>query len=142
MEERIEKHIYQYVEAELRNYRTYKKLIEEYDKELLYTGAKSGLAKDPSGRFSQGQTSDSVHSEAVRVIANEQRVRRMIDVVTCIEDVLESISEEDNKIIEMKYFKGYYTDYGIIRELKVPQATYYRHKRQLVGRFALRMRLI
>lgn len=142
MEERIEKHIYQYVEAELRNYRTYKKLIEEYDKELLYTGAKSGLSKDPSGRFSQGQTSDSVHSEAVRVIANEQRVRRMIDVVTCIDDVLDEMPEHDKKLIEMRYFQGWYTDYGIIRELHIGRTKYYEDKLRIIRKIALRMRLL
>ncbi|CDX01286.1 Phage transcriptional regulator, RinA [Desulfitobacterium hafniense] len=142
MEERIEKHIYQYVEAELRNYRTYKKLIEEYDKELLYTGAKSGLSKDPSGRFSQGQTSDSVHSEAVRVIANEQRVRRMIDVVTCIDDVLDEVSGSDKKLIEMRYFQGWYTDYEIIRELHIGRTKYYEDKLRIIRKIALRMRLL
>ncbi|WP_018306321.1 transcriptional regulator [Desulfitobacterium hafniense] len=142
MEERIEKHIYQYVEAELRNYPTYKKLIADYDKELLYSGAKSGLAKDPSGRFPENQTSDSVHNEVVKIMANESRIVRAKDVVMCIEDVLEELSEQDKQLVEMKYFKGYYTDFGIMRELRFAERTYYRHKRDLIRRFALRMRVL
>ncbi|AFL99755.1 phage transcriptional activator, RinA family [Desulfitobacterium dehalogenans ATCC 51507] len=142
MEERIERHINQYVEAELRNYRTYKKLIEEYDKELLYTGAKSGLGKDPTGRFSQNQISDPTHDEVARIIANEQRVSRMKDVVKCIEDVLEELSEEETRLVEMKYFKSCYTDFGIISELHIGQTKYYGDKRRIIRRFALRMRLI
>lgn len=140
VEERIERHIYQYVEAELINYRTYKKLIAEYEAE--YSPVKSCLDKDPSGIFAKGATGDSTYSTAVKVIANEHRIERDKDVVACIEDVLKWVSEEDNKLIEMRYFKGYYTDYGIMRELHLPSATYYRHKRQLIREFALRMRLI
>ncbi|ACL19465.1 transcriptional regulator [Desulfitobacterium hafniense] len=142
MEERIEKHIHQYVEAELRNYRTYKKLIGEYDKELLYRGAKSGLGKDPTGRFSQNRISDPTYDEVAGVIANEQRVRRMKDVVMCIEDVLEELSEEEARLVEMKYFKSCYTDFGIIGELHIGQTKYYGDKKRIIRKFALRMRLI
>jgi RinA family phage transcriptional activator len=142
LEERIERHIYQYVEAELRNYKTYKKLIEEYDKELLYTGAKSGLSKDPSGRFSQNQTSDPTQNEAGRVIANENRVKRYRDIVKCIEDVLEELSEEEKKLVEVKYFQGWLTDWGVCRELHVgSRTTYWKMKNRIIKKFALRMRL-
>ncbi|RNC62774.1 MAG: hypothetical protein AWM53_01993 [Candidatus Dichloromethanomonas elyunquensis] len=141
MEERIERHIYQYVEAELRNYKTYKKLIEEYDKELLYTGAKSGLSKDPSGRFSQGQTGDPTHSEAVRVITNNNRVKRYKDIIKCIEDTLEELSPEDRKLVELKYFQGWLTDFGVIRELHIGRTKYFKDKRRIVCKIALRMRL-
>lgn len=139
-EERLDRHIYQYVEAELRNYKTYKKLIAEH--EHLYTGAKSSLGKDPSGRFSQGQTGDVTANEAIKMIANEARISRMVDVCRCIDDVLDDSAVEDYRIVEMRYFKGWYTDYGIIQELRIPERTYYRHKRDLIRRFALRMRLI
>lgn len=142
MEERIEKHIYQYVEAELRNYRTYKQLIEEYDKELMYSGAKSGLAKDPTGRFSENQTSDPTHNEAAKIIANENRIKRYKDVVMCIEDVMENMSDEVRKIIEMRYFSDYYTDYGVMKELHIAKRTYYRYRGRAISRFALRLRLL
>ncbi len=141
LEERIDRHIYQYVEAELRNYKTYKKLIEEYDKELLYSGAKSGLAKDPSGRFSQNQTSDSTHNEVARVIANEHRIMRAIDMVMCIEDVLINLPDIDRELVELKYFQGLLTDWGIIGEMHISRATYYRMKNRTIYKFALRMRL-
>ena len=140
VEERVERHIYQYVEAELRNYRTYKKLIAEYDAE--YSPIKSCLDKDQSGIFAKGATGDSTYSTAIKVMANNHRIDRAKDIVMCIDDVLEELSEQESKLIEMKYFKGYYTDYGIMRELHLPSATYYRHKRQLIVKFARRMRLI
>lgn len=141
LEERVEKHIYQYVEAELRNYRIYKKLIEEYDKELEYTGAKSGLAKDPTGRFPKNLTSDPTHTEAVRIIANEHRIQRAKDMVACIEDVLAGLSREDRMLIELKYFQGWLTDFGIIRQMNISRSTYYRNKARIIKQFALRMRL-
>jgi RinA family phage transcriptional activator len=142
MEERLDRHIYQFVEAELRDYKTNKKLITEYDKELEYTGAKSGLSKDPSGRFSQNQVSDSVHNETVRIIANENRIKRAKDYVGCIDDVLNELSEQDKQLIELRYLQGWLTDWGIIRELHITQPTYYRRKRHLIREFALRMRLL
>jgi len=142
MEERLLRHIYHYVEEELRSYPDYKKLIAEYDKDLEYSGAKSGLSKDPSGRFSQGQTSDPTQNEAVRVINNSNRIQRQKDIVLCIDDVLETLSEEDKAIIDMRYFQGYYTDYGIMKELRIPKTSYYRSKRVMMKRFARRMRLI
>lgn len=142
MEERIDRHIYQYVEAELRNYRTYIKLIKEYNKELLYSGAKSALSKDPTGRFSENQTSDPTYNEAVRVIANEHRIGRAVDIVKCVDDVLEELSEQDQKLIELKYFQGWLTDYGIIQEMHIGRSKYYDDKRRIIKKMALRMRLI
>lgn len=141
MEERLEKHITQYVETELENYRTYKKLIAEYDKELMYSGVKSGLAKDPSGRFAQNRTSDSTHNEVVRILANEQRIKRAQDIVACIEDVLEDLSEQDRRLVDLRYFQGWYTDYGIVQELHIGRSKYYEDKLRIVKKMALRMRL-
>ncbi|HWQ42811.1 MAG TPA: transcriptional regulator [Desulfosporosinus sp.] len=141
MEERLDRHIYQFVEAELRDYKTNKKLIAEYDKELEYTGAKSGLSKDPSGRFSQNQVSDSTHNEAARVIANENRIKRAKDYVGCIDDVLEELSDQDKRLIELKYFQGWLTDFGIIRELHIGRTKYYDDKLRIIKKIALRMRL-
>jgi RinA family phage transcriptional activator len=141
-EERLPKHIYKFVEAELENYRTYQKLIQEYDRELLYSGAKSGLSKDPSGRFSQGQTSDSTHNEASRVIANEARIVRMVDMVRCIEDVLINLPNQDQNLIELKYFQGRLTDWGVSKALHISLRSYYRQKNKIIKSFALRMRLL
>lgn len=138
-EERIAKHIYQFVEAELHEYKTYKKLIAEYDAQI---SMKSSLGGDITGRFAQNKTSDSTSSEAIRMMANYSRICRMMDICRCIEDVLEQLSEEDYKMTEMLYFKGWYTDYGIMRELCIPRRTYYRHKRGIIRQFALRMKVL
>ena len=142
MEERLNRHIYQFVEAELRDYKTNKKLIIEYDKELEYTGAKSVLSKDPSGRFSQNQISDSTHNQVVRIMANENRIKRAKDYVGCIDDVLKELSEEQYKLIELKYFQGLLTDWGIWKELHISPRTYYREKNKAIRKFALRMRIL
>lgn len=141
-EERIARHIYHYVEEELRNYKTYQRLIAEFDKELLYSGAKSGLGKDPSGRFSQGQTSDSTHNEAVRVIANEARIFRAVDMCRCIDEVLYDLSDQDRELIELKYFQGWLTDWGLCKELHIALRSYYRQKNRIIKQFALRLRLL
>lgn len=138
-EERLDRHIREYVETELRNYRTYKKLIAEYEAEY---SLKSCLDKDPSGRFAQNQKSDPTHNQAVQAMANEYRVKRMQDICKCIDDVLEGASEEEARIVEMLYFRGRYTDYGVIMELRIPRRSYYRHKRRIIRQFALRMRLV
>lgn len=140
MEERVEKHIYQYVEAELRNYRTYKKLIAEFENE--YQGAKSSLGKDITGRFSKNQTGNPTQNEAIKRAANSNRIKRMIDVVTCIEDTMEELPDMDRKLLDLKYFQGWYTDFGIIRELHIGKTKYYDDKRRIIRKMALRMRLL
>lgn len=141
MEERIERHIYRYVEAELENYTTYKKLVQEVKEEGLYSGAKSSLCRDITGRFSQNQSSDPTHKEAVHVLANKYRLDRQKDMITCIEDVLAILNDEQQKLIELRYFGGFLTDVGVMRELGMSRATYFREKRKLIKQFAIRMRL-
>ena len=138
-EERIAKHIYQFVEAELHEYKTYKKLIAEYDAQISLKGS---LGADITGRFAQNKTSDSTSSEAIRMMANYSRICRMMDICRCIEDVLEQLDEEEYKMTEMLYFKGWYTDYGVIMEMHIPRRSFYRHKKRIIRQFALRMRLV
>ena len=140
MEERIDRHIYQYVEAELRNYRTYKKLIEEYEKE--YGGIKSALGGDGTGRFAENALTDPTSFEAVKAIANEHRISRQIDMVKCIEDVLQLLPDEDKRLIELRYFQGWLTDYGVSRELHVSLRTVSRRKRVIFKQLAIRMKLL
>jgi RinA family phage transcriptional activator len=139
-EERIDRHIYQYVEAELRNYKTYQKLIAEYQKE--YAGVKSSMGNDITGRFSQGATSDSVYNEVNRVINCDVRIVRAIHMVMCIEDILFDLSDQDRQLIEIKYFQGWLTDWGVSRELHMSRKTYYKHRNRIINKFALRMRLL
>ncbi|MHB1654412.1 MAG: transcriptional regulator [Desulfitobacteriaceae bacterium] len=139
MEDRMERHIYQFVEAELQNYKINKKLIEEFDREILYTGAKSGLGKDPTGRFPQNTTTDSTSVEAMRILFLEDKTLRAGYYVRAIEDVLELLSEQERKLVELKYFQGWLTDSGICSEMHISRVTLYRQKNNIVRKFAVRM---
>lgn len=142
MEDKVERHIFQFVEAELFQYKIYKKLIEEYDKESLYTGAKSGLAKDPTGRFPQNSTTDSTSLEAMRVMLLESKVSRAMWYVRAIEDVMQLLSEQEKKLVELKYFQGWLTDSGICREMHIGRTALYKSKIGTIRKFAIRMCLI
>ena len=142
MEDKVERHIFQFVEAELHKYKINKQLIEEYDKELLYTGAKSGLGKDPTGRFPQNKTTDSTSLEAMRIMLLEEKASRAMWFVNAIEDVLELLSEQERKLVELKYFQGWLTDSGICREMHMGRTALYKLKTGILRKFALRMCLI
>lgn len=138
MEERVEKHIYQYVEAELYKYPIHKKTIQEYDKELMYVGAKSGMDKDPTGRFSINQTGDSTSSQTMRILAMEDKVDWARKRIVPIDDVLELLGQEERRLVELKYFQGWLSDYGVCRELFLSRPTYYRKKAEVIKKFAVR----
>ena len=141
MEDRIERHIYQYIEGELRNYRTYKRLIEEYDKELLYSGAKSAMSGDTTGRYSQNLITNPTSFEAMKAITSDHRIQRAKDIVNQINDVLQELDNEDKQLIELRYFGGWLTDMGVSREMNMSLRTVARRKRRIFKKLELRMML-
>ena len=142
MEERIDQHVYKFVEAELRNYKINKILVAEYDKELEYAGARSTLSIASSCGVTQKQISDPTHLEVVRIVANENRIKRARNYVKCIDDVLDELSSQDKKLVELRYFQDWLTDWAIYRELHIGKSKYYEDKHRIIRKIAFRMRLI
>ena len=139
---RVERHINQFVEAEVYKYKINKKLVEGYDRERAYTGIKSSLAKDPTGRFPQNTTTDSTSMEAMRMLVLEDKASRAMWYVQAIEDVVELLSKQEKEFVELKYFQGWLTDSGICGEMNMGRTALYKQKTNILRKFALRMCLL
>jgi RinA family phage transcriptional activator len=143
-EERIEQHIFRFVERELYNYPINKKLVENWEKEKeeLIGGARSTLSGDGSGRFAENKITNPTSAEVLRLLALENKVNRARWYVQAIDDVLELLPEEDRRLVELKYFQGFLTNVGVARELNIGQTVFYERRAKLVEKFAIRMGLL
>lgn len=111
------------------NYSINKKLVESWDREKkeLLGGVKSTLGNETE-RFPQNKISNPTSAEVMRLLALESRVNRARWYVQAIDDVLELLSEEDRKLVELKYFKPFLNNAGVARELNISQREFYNRR--------------
>lgn len=142
-EERIDKHIFNFVVNELRRYPVNKKLIEGYAEECEGIIAEGGRGVDRAGdRRPQNKTTDPVSAKAMRLTLMADKVDRARHFCNCIEDVMELLAEEDKKLVELAYFQPYYTNNGVARVLRISLRDFYRRRNAVIEQFGIRMGLL
>jgi len=139
-EERIENHVFRYIEKELYNYPLNRKLIENWEAE------RQGIIEETGGRenivIDDKKVSNPTLSKTMRLLALEGKVDRAKWYCKAIEDVLEILEETDKRLVELKYFQGYLTNEGVARELNISVREFYRRRKNIIGKLAVRMGLM
>lgn len=143
-EERIERHIFNFVVNELRRYPVNKKLIEGFEAEregIINEGGTKPLDL-ASDRQAQYKNSDVVSAKVMRLTMMANKVDRAKHYCTCIDDVMGLLSEEDKKLVELAYFQPYYTNDGVARVLRISLRDFYRRRNAVIEQFGIRMGLL
>lgn len=141
MEERIESHIFKFVEKELYNYPVNKKLVENWQKEAQDISINSALGKD-GDRFSMNQITDPTSAKALRLASMASKVDRAKWYIQAIDDVMDTLAEEDKHLVELKYFNGMLTNSGVAMGLHISEREFYNRRDCLIGKFGRRMGII
>jgi len=141
---KIENHVFRYVEKELYNYPLNKALIESWEQERREIASElhSTLGEDSAGRHSINRINNPTSAKALRLEAMAQKVDRARWYVKAIEDVLGAVDDIDKQLVEQKYFQGLLTNVGVARELNISIRDFYRRRKELIEKFALRMGLM
>jgi len=139
-EERIEHHVFRFVEKELYNYSLNKKLVENWEAErqsiIEETGGKENIVVDDK------KVSNPTLTKTMRLLALEGKVDRAKWYCKAIEDVLEILEETDKRLVELKYFQGFLTNEGVARELNISLRDFYRRRKEIIRRVAVRIGLM
>ncbi len=141
MEERIEQHVFRFIERELFNYQVNKRLVDSFDRESQDVSIASTLGKE-GDRFSINQITNPTGAKAMRLAAMAGKVERARWYVQAIDDVLGTLPEEDKTLVELKYFNGMLNNTGVAACLKVSDREFYRRRYGVVEKFGIRMGMI
>lgn len=133
----MKKEIKAYIEAELRNYHSSKKDLEEIKEDILHSGPNN----DSMGIRGSGN-GDSTGSKAIRLITNK-RIKRLEQTIRAIDIVVGELDEEKYKLVQLRYWKRprLLSDMGIAKELNIDRATLYRWINAIVLAIAVEMGL-
>lgn len=129
------------VERHLREYKANKAAVASYPElreSILY-----GAPARPEGPAPEGSVGDPSGVKAVKLAELDRRIRQKAVIVAAIDDVLQSLSDEDLRLIELRYFSGFwFTTARMARELNMGRTAYYRRLNRLLRLFALRLGLL
>jgi RinA family phage transcriptional activator len=141
-EERMDVHIFKFVEKELYKYTSNKKLIESVDAEVstMPEAIASALGNTSGGH--SGKTSNTTMSKAMRMVYMQKKAERARFYTKAIEDTMELLDPQGQKLIELKYFNQYYTNAGVMRELHITKNVFYRLRNEVIHRIAERMGVV
>lgn len=125
---------YKFVESELYNYHRNKITLQELEDEIINGSPAMGE------RVQSSTIGNTTESKALRLYSSPERfmLRRGTDAVEQAVKIVKCNAPEKYTLVEMKYFKGEYTDKKIALELNISIETYYRWKKdfiKLVGSF-------
>ena len=119
---RMKREIRAYIEAELRDYnQTLRDIGEERQELLLATHTPDNL-----GGHSY-DIGNPTQARAIKLMTNK-RIKRMEQTCEAIANVIEALSEEKYRLVELKYWTRpqTLTDEGIAREIGCDRSTLYR----------------
>ncbi len=139
-ERKLKKEEYSFVERKLKDYRTSKQLIEEYERqreEILHSTHRKE-AGIPEGEGIGMPT----ENKAIQMLQLEQKAAMERFWVRAIDDTMMILSPEDKRLVELRYFDGYLTNAGVARELSISSREYYRRRRKIMYSFAKRFCII
>jgi RinA family phage transcriptional activator len=133
-QQKVPRHVYKFIEAELYDYKINKKTLEAL-KNDVYLATFSG---DGTGRSSRrGSPSEA----KVMQLMSDRLIQRLEYSVKAIEDVLETLTEEENKLVRLKYFDKAYTNKGLAMVLGMSEPTVIEMKKKAIRNFAIRYSL-
>ena len=125
--------VYKYLEAEIRDYHRSKIEIEQIRRDVAESNHKE---------TNKGGKALSVGNPTERKglkLATDQRLERLVRMVSAITTVFDSLSPERQELVKMKYWGRLYTDEGIWENIGIDRATFYRWKRDFVFRVAIKL---
>lgn len=139
--ERLPAAVRKTVERHLREYKANKAAVASYPE--LRESILLASPVRPEGPAPEGVVGDPSGHKAIRLVELEARMRRKAAIVAAIDDVLETLSEEDRKLVELRYFSGvYFTHQRMAREMHMSRSAYYRRLNWILRLFALRLGLL
>lgn len=132
--------VFQYIEAELFDYRQTRQALEELKLDIIEEGPRPDLLFISSAPPTNKITNPTLY-KTVQLLTNK-RINKMAETITAIERVYRRAPEEKQKLIQLKYWDGRYSNHGVAEKLNVSLATYYRWRRDIVLAVAIEMGLI
>lgn len=139
-DERIPAPIFRFVEYKLYHYRENKATINalrDMKEDIIQKGRQ--WINEP---ITTSGKSNMVENIAVKLLLLEEKAEREKFWIDAIEDVLSILSDQDKRLIELKYFDAYLTNAGVARELNISERTFYERREEIIRRFAIRFGLL
>ncbi len=137
---RVPSEVFHFVERKLSDYTSMKKLVETYEKEAEDVRTKSRQwSDDPPPTLGQ---ESPVERKAIRVLILEESAQKAYHWVKGIEDVMANLSEEERRLVKLRYYNTSYTNNAVAWELNMSRATYYRKREEIIRKFAIRFGLL
>jgi RinA family phage transcriptional activator len=134
-QQKIPRHVYKFIEAELYDYKINKKTLEAL-KNDVYLATFSG---DGAGRSSRrGSPSEA----KVMQLMTDRQIQRLEFSVKAIEDVLETLTDEERKLLKLRYFEKRFTNKGLAMEMGMSEPTLITAKKNIITKFAKRLLLL
>lgn len=132
--------IFEYIEAELFDYRQTRQAIEELRLDIIEEGHRLDLLFFDSAPLTNKITNPTLN-KTIQLLTNK-RINKMVETVMAIERVYHRAPAEKQRLIQLKYWDGRYSNHGVAEKLNVSLATYYRWRRDIVLAVAIEMGLI
>lgn len=131
---KYEKQVLRFVEAELYAYPWMKAEIEALRADIIEA--------TPERSVAVGQNlGDPTLAKTIRLITSK-RLKRLTESYEAITRVLSTLSPEQKKFVEMKYWRREYTDYGIWQRLHISRRTFYNWREKILRAIAEEMGLL
>lgn len=134
--EEIPSHVFRYVERELYDYPVHKAALSTVQAEREALRDKLRPWPPPEGRREEGPPSDLAETY-LQIEALNLRELRAWKNVRRIETVFDTLSDEQKKLVELKYWSGKYTNDRMAKELNVGRTKFYEMRYEVVRLFAL-----
>lgn len=142
-EEHIPPHVFRYVERELYDYPVHRAAVDEYEKNRQDILQRYRQWEPGEGGRPEGVPSDMTGDNVLRLEALEMRTERARRNVTMVESVLQTLSSEQQELLQLKYFNPEpMTNEQIAATMSMGVTRFYELRREVVRKFALRMGLL
>lgn len=132
---KINKKIYNYIDFELSNYKTYEKKIEEIRKGIIDSSPPPADGQ-PKGNKKSDPTLDKVIE-----LSTPLAISRMEFNKACIDKALKKLDQVHNKFFELNYIKED-SMIKICNDMPIGERTYYRLKGKIIEYVAREMGMI
>lgn len=142
-EDRIEQHVFRFVEKELFRYMVNKSLVASWEQERKsITDESHHVFENARDRVPQNKITNPTESKVMRIMSMASKVDRARWYCQAIEDVLKTLPPEDKRLVELKYFQGILTNTGVAKELHISRSEYYNRRNRIIEKFGIRMGLM
>jgi len=132
----LKKSVFRYIEAELYDYHETLKEIDLIREQILEESSHAEVSGGKSTR-----KSDPTANKVTRLLTH-RRLKRLEEVMTAIGRVYDSLPREKQRLIELKYWDGRYSNSGVAQQLHIGEMTFYRWRRQIIQAIARELGLL